>query len=148
MSITSAAVSGVPREDTGVASALLNASQQIGGSLGLAVLTAVATARFDAVRPLNPTPATVASATTSSWAYAFVIGALLLFAAAIIAGWLLRPHREQPHPGELTATDEAVDRPVEQGVPVPQYAAAAEPGAAGPSPDFCIRAMARSGCHG
>ena len=104
--------------------------------------------RFDAVRPLHPTPATLAAAETSSWAYAFVIGALLLFAAAIIAGWLLRPHREQPHPGELTATDEAVDRPVEEGVPVPQYAAAAEPGAAGPSPDFCIRAMARSGCHG
>ncbi|HWC40261.1 MAG TPA: MFS transporter, partial [Acidimicrobiales bacterium] len=52
VSMTSSAVAGVPREDAGVASALLNASQQIGGSLGLAVLTAVATARFDAVRPL------------------------------------------------------------------------------------------------
>ena len=51
VSVTSSAVAGVPQEDTGVASALLNASQQIGGSLGLAVLTAVATARFDAVAP-------------------------------------------------------------------------------------------------
>jgi EmrB/QacA subfamily drug resistance transporter len=148
VSITSAAVSGVRQEDAGVASALLNASQQIGGSLGLAVLTAVATARFDAVRPVHPTPATVATATTSSWAYAFVIGALLLFGAAVLAQWLLRPHPDQQHPGELAATDEALDRPVEEGVPVPRYAAAAEPGVAGPSPDFCIRAMARSGCHG
>ena len=65
VSVTSSAVAGVPQEDTGVASALLNASQQIGGSLGLAILTAVATARFDAVAPRVPTPAALASATTS-----------------------------------------------------------------------------------
>ncbi len=38
----------------------------VGGSLGLAILTAVATARFDAVAPRVPTPAALASATTSS----------------------------------------------------------------------------------
>src|SRR5260370_11393865 len=81
VSVTASAVSGVPQEDAGVASALLNSSQQIGGSLGLAVLTAVATARFQAVRPINPTPAALAAAETSSWAYAFVVAALLLFSA-------------------------------------------------------------------
>jgi EmrB/QacA subfamily drug resistance transporter len=146
VSVTSAAVSGVPREDVGVASALLNASQQIGGSLGLAVCTAVATARFDAVRPLHPTPATVASANTSSWAYAFVVGALLLLGAAVLAQWLLRPRSDQPQAREPSAP-EATDRQVEVA-PVPQYAATLEHGAASPTPGFCIRAMGRAGCHG
>jgi hypothetical protein len=88
---------------------LLNASQQLGGSLGLAVLTAVATARFDAVRPQHPTPAALASANTSSWAYAFVVGAGLLIGAAIVGGLLIRPIPGQPHPEELTPTDEAID---------------------------------------
>jgi EmrB/QacA subfamily drug resistance transporter len=132
--ITSSAVAGVPQEDTGVASAMLNAVQQIGGSLGLAVLTAVATARFDAVRPLHPTPATLAGATTSSWAYAFVVAALLLFGAAIIAGWLLRPTRDRPRPSELTATDEAID-------------VRGQGAAVRLDPGFAIRAAGQAGCH-
>ncbi len=94
VSMTSSAVAGVPREDAGVASALLNASQQIGGSLGLAVLTAVATARFDAVRPVHPTPASVAFATTSSWVWGFVVAAVLLLGAAMVAGVLVRVRRQ------------------------------------------------------
>jgi EmrB/QacA subfamily drug resistance transporter len=125
VSVTASAVSGVPQEDAGVASALLNSSQQIGGSLGLAVLTAVATARLAAVRPLNPTPATLAAAETSSWAYAFVVAAVLLFCAAIVGGWLLRPRRIQPQMEGPAATDEAIDRP-----------------------GSVVRVMARSGCHG
>jgi sugar phosphate permease len=121
VSVTAAAVSGVPQEDAGIASALLNSSQQIGGSLGLAVLTAVATARFDAVAPRVPTPATLAAAETSSWAYAFVVSAVLLFSAAIIGGWLLRPRRVQPQMEAPTAK---------------------------PTPAAVVRTMTRSGCHG
>jgi MFS family permease len=121
VSVTSSAVAGVPQEDTGVASALLNASQQIGGSLGLAILTAVATARFDAVAPRVPTPAALASATTSAWAYAFIAGALLLVSAAVIGGLLLRPRPAKPSAVEPAAT---------------------------PSPAAVVRTMTRCGCHG
>jgi EmrB/QacA subfamily drug resistance transporter len=100
VSMTSSAVAGVPREDAGVASALLNASQQIGGSLGLAVLTAVATARFDAVRPIHPNAASVASATTSSWVWGFVVAAVLLFGAAVVTGVLVRVRRQDLSPDE------------------------------------------------
>ncbi len=122
VSVTSSAVAGVPQEDTGVASALLNASQQIGGSLGLAILTAVATARFDAVAPRVPTPAALASATTSSYAYAFIVGALLLVSAAVIGGLLLRPRPAEPRP----VVESAVT----------------------PSPAAVVRQMTRCGCHG
>jgi len=92
--MTSLAVAGVPRQDTGVASALLNASQQVGGSLGVALMTAVAAARFDAVRPRHPTPATLAAATTSSWVWGFVVGALLVVGAAVTTALLVRAERE------------------------------------------------------
>jgi EmrB/QacA subfamily drug resistance transporter len=123
VSMTSSAVAGVPREDAGVASALLNASQQIGGSLGLAVLTAVATARFDAVRPLHPTPATLAAANTSSWAWGFVVGALLLLGAAIMAGVLVRVRRDQLSPAATAASVEPVGTGGD-GAPRPELVAA------------------------
>lgn len=41
--LTLGAVSGVTDQDTGITSALLNAAQQIGGALGLAVLTTIST---------------------------------------------------------------------------------------------------------
>jgi EmrB/QacA subfamily drug resistance transporter len=97
VTMTSLAVAGVARQDTGVASAMLNASQQVGGSLGIALMTAVAAARFDAVRPRHPTPAALAGATTSSWVWGFVIGALLLVAAAVTTALLVRPERETRH---------------------------------------------------
>lgn len=146
VSITSSAVAGVRQEDTGVASALLNASQQVGGSLGLAVLTAVATARFNAVRPAHPTPATQAAAYTSSWAYAFIVGALLIFGAAIIGGWLLRPKADKPQPAQLAAPDEVIHRGG-QGAPVRQTPAVDRPNETHPNPKFAIQALGRSGCH-
>jgi predicted MFS family arabinose efflux permease len=119
VSMTSLAVGGVPRQDTGVASALLNASQQVGGSLGIALLTAVAAARFSAVRPRHPTPATLAAATTSSWVWGFVVGAVLLLAAAVAAGLLLRARRERPSPGPEPVGAPLPARPTPQLAPLP-----------------------------
>ena len=43
--VVTAANAGVPADKAGLAAALLNASQQLGGALGLAILTAVASSR-------------------------------------------------------------------------------------------------------
>jgi EmrB/QacA subfamily drug resistance transporter len=94
VALTSAAVAGVPEEDAGVASALLNAGQQVGGALGLAILTAVSTARTEAIAPVGPpdSPAAV-SALVEGWGLGFVVAAGFLAVAGIVAGSLVRVSR-------------------------------------------------------
>ena len=91
VALTASAVAGVPPEDAGVASALLNAGQQVGGSLGLAILTAVSTARTTAIAPAGPqgSPASVA-ALVDGWSLGFVVAAGFLALAGVIAGSLVR----------------------------------------------------------
>jgi EmrB/QacA subfamily drug resistance transporter len=91
VALTSSAVAGVPQEDAGIASALLNSGQQIGGALGLAILTAVSTARTDAIAPAGPhtSPAYV-SALVEGWALGFVVAAGFLALAGVVSGSLVR----------------------------------------------------------
>jgi EmrB/QacA subfamily drug resistance transporter len=82
VSLTSAGVAGVPEKDSGLASALLNTGQQIGGAVGLALLTAVSVARTNAVTDGQPLPGDI----TSGWAASFVVaGALMVIAAGVAA---------------------------------------------------------------
>jgi len=100
VSLTSSAVAGVPPEEAGVASALLNAGQQVGGALGLAILTAVSTARTNALLPagLDRSPASV-SALVDGWSLGFVVAAGFLAMAGIVAGSLVRLRTTEAVPG-------------------------------------------------
>ncbi|WP_378732655.1 MFS transporter [Nocardia brasiliensis] len=80
---TTAANAGVPAEQAGLAAALLNTGQQIGGALGLAVLTAVATSRTAAQLTVGHAPV---EAMTSGFRLALLIGGLITIGAAFI-GW-------------------------------------------------------------
>ena len=94
VALTSAAVAGVPQEDAGIASALLNAGQQVGGALGLAVLTAVSTARTTSLlsgsRGGKPLPGLV-----HGWDLRFIVGAGLLLTAGVAMSLLVRVSKEE-----------------------------------------------------
>ena len=78
--ISIAALAGVTGRDAGLASGLINTSQQIGGALGLAILTTVATSHINKLAPDgNPTPADL----TSGYALAFWVAAGVALAAIL-----------------------------------------------------------------
>lgn len=82
VAVTTAANAGVPAERSGLAAALLNASQQLGGALGLAVFSAIATSRTENLLAAQ-TP--LADALTSGFQRALLASAIVLLAAAAIA---------------------------------------------------------------
>jgi EmrB/QacA subfamily drug resistance transporter len=80
--VTTAANAGVPGDKAGLAAALLNASQQLGGALGLAIFTALATSRTNHLLAAHaPTP----DALTSGFQRALLVGSIFIAAAAVIA---------------------------------------------------------------
>ncbi|WP_280436869.1 DHA2 family efflux MFS transporter permease subunit [Nocardia carnea] len=95
--LTAAAVSGADPADGGIASALFNAGQQLGGAIGLAVLT-TASATRTAHLTTGGEPTT--GAVTAGWSLGFGIAAALALAGAVVAARTLRPPvSPTDHPG-------------------------------------------------
>jgi hypothetical protein len=80
--VTTAANAGVPADKAGLAAALLNASQQLGGALGLAIFSALATSRTS---DLLADRASMAHALTAGFQRALLVGSIFILAAAVIA---------------------------------------------------------------
>ncbi len=79
---TTAANAGVPADKAGLAAALVNSAQQVGGALGLAIFTAIATSRTnDLLAGRHPMP----EALTSGFHRALFAAGIFLLAAAVIA---------------------------------------------------------------
>jgi EmrB/QacA subfamily drug resistance transporter len=79
---TTAANAGVPPDKAGLAAALLNASQQVGGALGIAIFTAIATSHTQHLIAAH-TPETEAIA--AGFHRALIAATLFLIAAGLIA---------------------------------------------------------------
>ncbi|MGC2192333.1 MAG: MFS transporter [Candidatus Dormiibacterota bacterium] len=62
VAVASAANAGVPADQTGLSAALLNSAQQVGGALGLAIFSAVATSRTSQLLAAHAAPAAALTA--------------------------------------------------------------------------------------
>jgi EmrB/QacA subfamily drug resistance transporter len=90
--MTIAGLTGVTEEDAGVASGLLNTSQQIGGAIGLAVASTIATTFTAHYATSHPgVPAFSAPALTYGFQIAFYVLAGLAALAAVLAAVLIEP---------------------------------------------------------
>lgn len=91
VTITIAATAGVSDSEQGLASGILNTSQQIGSALGLAGLVAISTARTNAlVASTSHSPAALQAATTGGFQAALAVGAGLIALSIIIATLVIR----------------------------------------------------------
>lgn len=106
ISITIAATNGVPPRESGLASGLLNTSQQVGGSLGLAILSgisATAAARYFSNHLAGARdPVTAAAAQVQGFHSALHIGACFALAASVLGFFLIKEKR-----GEKISVDPA-----------------------------------------
>jgi hypothetical protein len=91
-----------------VASAFVNATQQVGGSLGTALLNTVAAAAATTYLAAHAhATMAVQRAAVHGYTTAFTVSAILLAAAAVVSGVLIRASRDQPRP-EAQLTEPAL----------------------------------------
>jgi EmrB/QacA subfamily drug resistance transporter len=89
--VATAANAGVDEERAGLAAGLLNTGQQVGTALGLATLSALATAHTTSL--LSDGRHTIADAATQGYARALLGGAVIVLAGSVVA--MLAPNARQ-----------------------------------------------------
>ncbi|MFC8532704.1 MFS transporter [Streptomyces sp. NPDC057249] len=98
------ATAGVGARDAGVASAMVNTSQQVGGSIGTALLNTLATsAATNYLVGRRPTPPVVARAQLESYATAYWWSAGFFALGLVVTLFLYRPGAPRPHLAEEPA---------------------------------------------
>ena len=112
VSVTIAATSGVPQREAGLASGLLNTSQQIGGAIGLAVLTGVvASSTSHYLNNLHlhtqPTAAVMAAASVHGYHIGYLVASTFGIGASLLALFVVRikkvPSSQNQESSEPTA---------------------------------------------
>jgi EmrB/QacA subfamily drug resistance transporter len=130
------ATAGVQRQDSGVASALVNTMQQVGGSIGTSALSTIAlTATASYLVAHHTAPLAPAIAATHGYTTAFAVSAGI-FGLGVILAFTLLPSRRRL--AELRAAAAAAEAASPAAAPAPAAAAPAAapaPAAAAPAAD-------------
>ncbi len=100
--LASLSLVGIGGQDAGVASAMLNTSQQVGGALGTALLTTIyagaVTRYLTSNPPAGTSPQQIAMAqipaSISGYHVAFLVGACLIGAAALVTALIVRATKD------------------------------------------------------
>jgi EmrB/QacA subfamily drug resistance transporter len=90
VTVTIAATGGVGDSEQGLASGLLNTSQQIGAAVGLAILVAIATARTSAIAASTGNSSITATATIGGFQAALAVAAGFAAIAILVAVLMIR----------------------------------------------------------
>jgi EmrB/QacA subfamily drug resistance transporter len=101
--ITIAAVAGTRPDEAGLASGLINTSQQIGGAVGIALLSTIATTTTNDAAPGTPVPV----ALTDGFQAAFWAGAAIALVGVLVSVFLVRGRDLQPQ--EATIGEPALE---------------------------------------
>ncbi len=101
--VTIAAVSGTRPHEAGLASGLVNTSQQIGGALGLAILATVANSRTKSL--LHAGGHNAAYALTKGFERAFLVGAGFAIVGAILTIVLISSRDSRAHSSEARGSE-------------------------------------------
>ena len=118
------ATAGVPRQDSGVASALVNTMQQVGGSIGTAALSTIAltaTATYLAAHHTGPLAPAIAA--THGYTTAFTVSAGIFGLGVILAITLLPSRQRLAELRAAAAAPAAVPAPAAARPAVPAPAA-------------------------
>jgi EmrB/QacA subfamily drug resistance transporter len=111
------AISGVADADSGAASAMVNVSQQVGGSVGTALLSTIAvTATRSFLRSHHGGSGVATQAAVHGYTTAFTWAAIIFAVGAVVTALVLRPHSARQAAAAEAAGPGAAAAPLAPGV--------------------------------